>query len=577
MSVISGKSLGRARVVWLSLLVVSLSIAAAVTPSAASADQVLPNILKRTFAHTNANIDVDGIDDVRVDADVAIFDNGVDLEHPDLNVVRGIDCVKPPNYVCESNSPDDGDAGHSHGTWTALDLAAIDNGIGTVGVAPGARIWAVKVIADGTYEAYVNQQTVTLDLQAILAGLNLVVAARQDSNPANDMEVVVLHWPGCATTENPRINCPGGPTGALSQSIRQAITNAVDAGVVVFSAAGNGNQELDQYGGGYEDTIAVSAIVDTDGLPGSLGPDGAICNAGALTPGGPTTVADDTRNPASGWGTRVDLTAPGACTSTSTPIAAGGGALLASTIDPDSRTDVNTIRNTLQTEGNQNWTDTSSDGVTEPLVDFSSEAVFDPVTVAGPGPGHFANSTGWTFWSSDYSFDVADVNGDGQADAVGRNASGDVQVGLSTGHSFATSTSWTQPWTWSPSYTHRLADVNGDGRADAIGRNSGGDVQVGLSTGTSFANSTGWTFWSSSYSLDLADVNGDNRADIVGRNASGDVRVRLSTGTAFHNSAYWTSWSTDYTLGLFDADGDGRADVIGRNSGGDVQVGLSSD
>jgi subtilisin family serine protease len=40
----------------------------------------------------------------------------------------------------------DGDDDHYHGTYVAGTVGALDNGIGVVGVAPGARLWAVKVL-----------------------------------------------------------------------------------------------------------------------------------------------------------------------------------------------------------------------------------------------------------------------------------------------------------------------------------------------------------------------------------------------------------------------------------------------
>ena len=50
--------------------------------------QTIPTGIGRIFATGNPTIDIDGIDDVRVDVDVAVIDTGIDLDHPDLNVVR---------------------------------------------------------------------------------------------------------------------------------------------------------------------------------------------------------------------------------------------------------------------------------------------------------------------------------------------------------------------------------------------------------------------------------------------------------------------------------------------------------
>jgi subtilisin len=105
--------------------------------------QTVPTGIQRIFADTNAEIDIDGSDDYRVDVDVAIIDTGIDLQHPQLNVVGGVNCtVSLIAPRCDPGGDDD----HYHGTHVAGTVAAIDDGDGVVGVAPGARLWAVKVL-----------------------------------------------------------------------------------------------------------------------------------------------------------------------------------------------------------------------------------------------------------------------------------------------------------------------------------------------------------------------------------------------------------------------------------------------
>jgi len=106
--------------------------------------QATPTGIQRIFADANVNLDIDGTDDYRVDVDVAVIDTGIDWQHPDLNVVGGINCAAGNLFrvVCTG----DGDDDHYHGTHVAGTIAALDNGIGVVGVAPGARLWAVKVL-----------------------------------------------------------------------------------------------------------------------------------------------------------------------------------------------------------------------------------------------------------------------------------------------------------------------------------------------------------------------------------------------------------------------------------------------
>ena len=75
---------------------------------------------------------------------VAIFDTGISTKHPDLaaNIAGGYNTL-----TSSDNFLDD----HGHGTHVAGTLAAADNGIGVVGVAPQARLWAIKVLGvDGT-------------------------------------------------------------------------------------------------------------------------------------------------------------------------------------------------------------------------------------------------------------------------------------------------------------------------------------------------------------------------------------------------------------------------------------------
>ena len=70
---------------------------------------------------------------------VAVVDTGVDAGHPDLagRLVPGYDFVE-----------DDGDPqdGHGHGTHVAGTIAAAENGAGVIGVAPEARVMALRVL-----------------------------------------------------------------------------------------------------------------------------------------------------------------------------------------------------------------------------------------------------------------------------------------------------------------------------------------------------------------------------------------------------------------------------------------------
>jgi subtilisin family serine protease len=67
-----------------------------------------------------------------------VIDTGVDLTHPDLNV----DVGRSRSFIRDT-SPDDG---NGHGSHVAGTIAARNNSVGVVGVAPGAPVVAIRVL-----------------------------------------------------------------------------------------------------------------------------------------------------------------------------------------------------------------------------------------------------------------------------------------------------------------------------------------------------------------------------------------------------------------------------------------------
>lgn len=67
-----------------------------------------------------------------------VIDTGIDLDHPDLNV----DATRSKTFVSSKSADDD----NGHGSHVAGTIAAKSNTIGVVGVAPGAKLVAVKVL-----------------------------------------------------------------------------------------------------------------------------------------------------------------------------------------------------------------------------------------------------------------------------------------------------------------------------------------------------------------------------------------------------------------------------------------------
>ncbi|MBA3402515.1 MAG: S8 family serine peptidase [Actinobacteria bacterium] len=317
--------------------------------------QTVPTGIQRIFAPGNPNLDIDGVDDERVDVDAAIIDTGIDLDHPDLNVVGSTNCASGGPFVGSCGSG--GDDGNGHGTHVAGSVAAIDNGTGVVGVAPGARLWAVRVL-DNNGSGYTSW---------IVAGMDWVTAR-------------------AATIEVANMSLGGG----ASQALDDAANRMADAGVAVAVAAGNSDANAaNSSPARAAKVLTVSALADFDGAAGGLGPQ--TCRADQ----------DDTLADFSNWGSTIELAAPGVCilstwlsggyntisgTSMASPHAAGALAVLASKGFSRNYTGVSGLYTTLQQTGNLNWVDDSGDGVKERLLDVSSTAVFDPMTVAGGGP-----------------------------------------------------------------------------------------------------------------------------------------------------------------------------------------------
>ena len=207
-----------------------------------------------------------------VDADIAILDTGVS-PHPDLTIAGGVRCIGG----CGAGTYDDG---HGHGTHVAGIAAARADGVGIVGTAPGARVWAVKIMGDNG----------TGSLSDFLAALDWVVAR-------GDIEVVNASLGGLGT----------------SAIVEAAVDAATDAGVVVVVAAGNDAADAGSYTpANTARTITVSAFADTDGRPGGIGPASA-CGTGG----------DDAFASFSNYGAVVDVAAPGVCISSTSRT--GGG------------------------------------------------------------------------------------------------------------------------------------------------------------------------------------------------------------------------------------------------------------
>ena len=306
-------------------------------------EATIPTGINRIFAPGNKALDIDKADDLRANVDIAVIDTGIDYEHPDLSVTERVNCE---TGSCVANSGTDG---HSHGTHVAGTIAALDNSEGVVGVAPGARLRAVKVLANSGFGSE----------SAVIAGVEWVTAR------AGEIEVA-----------NMSLGCP-----CSMPKLEEAINKSVESGIVYVVAAGNINQNASGTTPAKNpNVVTVSAINDYDGKSGGLS--APTCANYGL---------DDQKASFSNYGSVVDITAPGVCTlstepgkkygyksgtSMAAPHVAGAAAVLAAQANPNSKAEVEAIRTVLANTGNKGWTDTSGDGIQEPLLDVSSESTF---------------------------------------------------------------------------------------------------------------------------------------------------------------------------------------------------------
>jgi len=226
--------------------------------------QTIPTGIDRSGADKSSTMPGNGEGNVS-DVTVAIIDTGVDLDHPDLNVIL--------NETFVAGAPN-GDDDNGHGTHVSGIVAAKDNSEGVVGVAPGANLVALKVLDH-------NGRGTTPDIIRAIAW----VTAHSESIDVVNMSL----------------------GGGNSQAMNDAIDKAVDSGVTFVVAAGNDHRDaITSSPANSPDVITVSAIADSDGKCGASGP---------ATTRGP----DDSFATYSNYGRVVDIAAPGTNINSTSP------------------------------------------------------------------------------------------------------------------------------------------------------------------------------------------------------------------------------------------------------------------
>jgi subtilisin family serine protease len=259
-----------------------------------------------------------------VNVNVAVIDTGIDIDHPDLNVVDGV------NFVFRGK--DSYNDGHGHGTHVAGTIASIDNNLGVIGVAPGANLYSVRVLdnsGSGTYSG-------------VIAGIDWVAANAGTIDVAN-------------------MSLGGG----YSQAVNDAVDAAVSAGIVFVVAAGNDNTNAcTKSPASALSAITVSALDDRDGTLDSTDSFASFSNSGScvdmIAPG----VLIESTWKGGGYNTISG-------TSMASPHVAGAAALYIANHSTENLTPQQ-VTDALISAGIYTWNDSADDDDTqEPLLDVS--------------------------------------------------------------------------------------------------------------------------------------------------------------------------------------------------------------
>ena len=199
-----------------------------------------------------------------VDVDIAVIDTGINLNHPDLNVVKNM------SFVPGVTTGDDDDG---HGSHVAGIIGARKDGQGVVGVAPGARLWALKA----------------LDKDGNGSWSQIIAAVDYVTKHSDQISVVNM---SLSDTDQ-------------SKALDRAIDRSVDAGVTYVVAAGNDARDAKiETPSNHPRVLTVSAVSDGNGKGGGGFNPPCEDDEGEV---------DDTFATFSNFGKNVRLAAPGVC------------------------------------------------------------------------------------------------------------------------------------------------------------------------------------------------------------------------------------------------------------------------
>ncbi|PAE18217.1 hypothetical protein CHH80_22885 [Bacillus sp. 7504-2] len=150
---------------------------------------------------------------------IAVMDSGVDFQHQDFNndLKNGYNALDPNSKPIDDNG---------HGTIVTGIIAAKDNSMGIIGVAPNANVYPVKVLdefGEGTITDVVN-------------GIEWCIQ--------NGIDIINMSFAISYDDEN----------------LKDAIIKALKQEIIIVASASNGNEMQVGYPASYEGVISVAAV-----------------------------------------------------------------------------------------------------------------------------------------------------------------------------------------------------------------------------------------------------------------------------------------------------------------------------
>ena len=191
-------------------------------------------------------VDVNGDGDSEIE--VAVIDTGIDTDHPDLasNIKWGV----AVSHGRISNNYNDK---NGHGTHVSGTIAALDNNIGVVGVAPSVEIYMIKALGNSGSGTWSD----------LIIAIDLAVKG-PDGVIDSDGDGVIVGDPEDDAPEVISMSLGGG---SPPPELHDMIIQAYNYGITIVAAAGNEGASQPSYPAAYPEVIAVGAIDSNGNVP----------------------------------------------------------------------------------------------------------------------------------------------------------------------------------------------------------------------------------------------------------------------------------------------------------------------